>query len=229
MAATTTVQEILDAAFGKSTKSQPGTIATNAVELLELVKRKLQGIYGFAAAIDVKHFSDKDDVTGVGSFWERPEAAEAVIRIETASPDFTEVVVVPFDDRLAAEPEIALYEFDGGYTASEGQTAPPGATDTLTFWFAKRPDDPNPFDLSGVLDPDWDEAYNELLILEVAIYLAQKDGRTGEVEMLKTERNTWAQLFGSYLGHSTSNEQRRFGHKRHVNVESLLPMLTGGA
>ena len=227
MAVTTTVQDILDAAFGKSNKNQPGTIATQSVELLELVKRKLQGIYGFAAAIDVKHFSDKEDVDGVASFWDRPEAAEAVIRIEDSS--LVEVVVVPFDDRLAAEPEIALYEFNGGYTASEGQTTPPGDTDTLTFWFAKRPDDPDPFDLNGILDPDWDEAYNELLILEVAIYLAQKDGRTGEVEMLKTERNTWAQLFGSYLGHSTSNEQRRFGHKRHVNVESLLPMLTGGA
>ncbi len=227
MAVTTTVQEILDAAFGKSNKNQPGTIATDAVELLELVKRKLQGIYGFAAAIDPKHFSDKEAVTGVGSFWDRPEAAEAVIRIEDST--LAEVVVVPFDDRLAAEPQIALYEFDGGYTASEGQTAPPGGTDVLTFWFAKRPDDPDPFDLSGILDPDWDEAYNELLILEVAIYLAQKDGRTGEVEMLKTERNTWAQLFGSYLGHSTANEQRRFGHKHHVNVESLLPMLTGGA
>lgn len=228
MAVETTVQDILDAAFGKSNKNQPGTIATDQIELLQLVIRKLRGIYGFAAAIDVKHFSDKEDVTGVASFWDRPEAAEAVIRIETAA--FLEVVVVPFDDRLAAEPEIALYEFDGGYTASEGQTNPPGATDDLTFWFAKRPDDPEPADdLDGVLDPDWDEAYNELLILEVAIYLAQKDGRSDEVELLKTERNTWAQLFGSYLGHSTANEQRRFGHKRHVNVESLLPMLTGGA
>ena len=228
MAVTTTVQNILDGAYARSTKNQPETIATEAVELLEVVKRRLRGLYAFAAAIDPKHYSDKEAIVGAASFWDRPEAAEAVVRIENDS--FVKVAVVPYDDRLAAEPEPALYEFGGGYTASEGQTAAPGATDTLTFWFAKRPDDPTPFDLTGLLDPDWDEAYNELLILEVAIYLSLKDGgREGEAELLKVERNTWAQLFGSYLGHSTANEERRFGHKRHVNVESLLPMLTGGA
>ena len=56
-----------------------------------------------------------------------------------------------------------------------------------------------------------------------------KDNRDTEVAMLKQERNTWAQIFASYLQHSTANEQRRFGHKRVVNVDSLLPMLTGGA
>ena len=80
-----------------------------------------------------------------------------------------------------------------------------------------------------MLDEDWDEAYNDLLILEVAIYLAMKDGRSEEVQMLKAERNTWAQLFGQFLQHSTANLQRRFGHVKIINVETLLPMLTGGA
>lgn len=227
MAAITTVQDILNGAYGTSTKNQPSTIATEATELLAVVKRKLAGIYAFAARINPIHFSDSLDVAGVGSQWERPEAANAIFRIEDAS--FAEVVVVPFDDRLAAEPQIALYEFGGLFTASPGQTNPPGATDTLTFWFSKRPEDPNPDDLTGVLDPDWDDAYSDLLIFELAIYLALKDGRSGELEMLKAERNQWAQVFASYLQHSTANLQRRFGHQKIVDVETLLPMLTGGA
>ena len=230
MASTTTVQNILDGAYGTSTKNQPSTIATEATELLAVVKRKLAGIYAFAARINPVHFSDSLAVVGVASQWERPEAANAIFRIEDTS--FTEVVVVPFDDRLAAEPQIALYEFAGLFTASPGQTAPPGATDTLTFWFSKRPDDPDPDNLTGVLDPDWDDAYSDLLIFEVAIYLSLKDGkesRPGELEMLKAERNQWAQVFASYLQHSTANLQRRFGHRKHVDLETLLPMLTGGA
>ena len=227
MAATTSVQDILDAAFATSTKNQPGTIATSGVELLEAVKRKLQGIYAFAARVNPLHFATTLDVTGVGGVWERPEPANAIIRIEDAS--FVEVVVVPFDDRLAAEPKPALYEFGGNFIVSPLQTNPPGDTDDLTFWFSKRPDDPDPFDLTGLLDPDWDDGYNDLLIFEIAIYLAMKDGRDEEVAMLKQERNQWAQVFASYLQHSTANEQRRFGHQRIVNVDSLLPLLTGGA
>ncbi len=227
MAATTIVQDILDAAFATSTKNQPGTIATSGVELLEVVKRKLQGIYAFAARVNPLHFADTLDVTGVAGVWERPEAANAIIRIEDAS--FVEVVVVPFDDRLAAEPKPALYEFGGDFIVSPLQTNPPGDTDDLTFWFSKRPDDPDPFDLTGILDPDWDDGYNDLLIFEVAIYLSMKDNRDTEVASLKAERNQWAQVFASYLQHSTANEQRRFGHKRIVNVDSLLPLLTGGA
>lgn len=228
MAVTTTVQDILDAAFAKSTKNQPGTIATSETELLNVVIRTMRGVYAFAARINPYHFSVRQGVGGVAADWERPERAEAIIRIE--QQDTTEVIVVPLDDRLAAEPKPSLYEFEGVFTADGAQTNPPGGTDTLVFFYAKRPDDPTPpADLAGVLDPDWDEAYNELLILEVAIYLALKDGRSDEVQLLKGDRNQWAQLFGSYLQHATANLQRRFGHRRIVNVETLLPLLTGGA
>ena len=227
MAATTTVQDVLDGAYGTSTKNQPNTIADEATELLAVVKRKLAGIYAFASRINPIHYSQSLDVTGVAGQWERPEAANAIFRIEDAS--FVEVVVVPFDDRLAAEPQISLYEFGGFFTADPAQTNPPGDDDDLTFWFSKRPDDPDPDDLTGVLDPDWDDAYTDLLILELAIYLSMKDGRVEEVALLKEERNQWAQVFASFLQHSTANLQRRFGHKKVVDVETLLPLLTGGA
>jgi len=163
----------------------------------------------------------------VGGVWSRPENAEAMLRVETAAG--VEVVVVPFDDRFCEEPKPSIYEFGGGFTADPAQTAAPGDTDVLTFWFSKRPIDTTPAGVTGVLDLDWDESYNELLILEVAIYLAQKDGRLEEVQALKGDRNAWAKLFGDHLQHSTANLRRRYGHRKHVNVDSLLPMLTGGA
>jgi len=227
MAATTIVQDVLDGAYATSTKNQPDTIANEAVELKKVVQRKLQGIYAFASRVNPIHYSASEDVTGVAGQWERPEAANAIFRIEDAS--FAEVVVVPFDDRLAAEPQISVYEFGGFFTADPAQTTPPGDTDDLTFWFSKRPDEPDPDDLTGVLDPDWDDAYTDLLIFELAIYLSMKDGRVEEVTLFKEERNQWAQVYAQFLQHSTANLQRRFGHRKMVEVETLLPMLTGGA
>ena len=212
MAVTTTVQDILDGAYAKSTQNQPNTIATGAVELEQVVTRYLRGLYSFATRINPIHYSATAAVVGASSVWARPENAESIFRIETAGG--VEVVVVPYDGNFIADP---------------GQTGAPGAADTLTFWFSKRPIDPTPAGLTGVLDIDWDEAYNELLMLEVAIYLAQKDGRLEEVQSLKVDRNSWAGLFGAYLQHSTSNLRRRYGHRRIVNVETLLPMLAGGA
>ncbi len=227
MAVTTTVQDILDGAYAKSSKNQPGTIANEAVELTGLVTRLLRGLYNFAAEVNPIHFAETADVVGVASVWERPESAEAIIRIE--NDVFAEVIVVPYDDRLCEEPKPTVYEFGGDFFAFAGQTAPPGATDTLTFWYSKRPDDPAPGGVAGVLDSDWQEDYDELLILEVAIFLALKDGRGDEAAALKQDRNAWAQRFASYLTHSTANLHRRFGHRRHINVNTLLPMLTGGA
>jgi len=227
MAVTTTVENILDGAYGKSTQNQPNTIATEATELTALVTRLLRGLYSFAAEINPVAFSAQTPVTGVASAWARPEDAEAIVRIETAAG--VEVVVVPYDDRFCEEPKPSLYEFGGNFIADAAQTAAPGATDVLTFWYSKRPDDPTPAGVAGVLDPDWQEDYNELLMLEVAIFLAMKDGRLDEAAALKQDRNVWAQRFGTYLQHQTSNLRRRFGHRKHVNVDSLLPMLTGGA
>ena len=227
MAVTTIVQDILDGAYSKSTQNQPGQIATESVELVELVTRLLRGLYSFAAAINPIHFAVKVPVTGVASVWARPENAEAVIRIETLA--FAEVSIVPYDDRLADNPNPSVYEFARVFTASEGQTTPPAPTVVLDFWCSKRPVDPSPFTTSGVLDPDWQEDFNELLVLEVAIFLAIKDGRAAEAEQLKQERNAWASRFASYLQHATPGLKRRFGHRRHVDVETLLPLLAGGA
>ena len=225
MAVTTTVQDILDGAFAKSTKNQPGTIATSGVELLEVVVRSLRGLYAFAARVNPIAFSAIDVVGEAAGFWERPELAQAIFRVEQ-NADNAEVAVVPFDDQQAEPSLLSVYEFNGGFNVI---TTPEGTpTGDLDFWFAIRPDDPTPFDLTGVLDPKWIEDYNELLMLEVAIYLSQKDGRIEEIQGFSQTRNAWAQLYANFLQHGTANLRRRFGHAHVVNVDSLLPMLAGG-
>ncbi|MCL7965369.1 MAG: hypothetical protein M8858_08125, partial [marine benthic group bacterium] len=75
----------------------------------------------------------------------------------------------------------------------------------------------------------WREDFNELLILEVAIELSAKDGRTDEVAALMQDRNGWLVQFVSFLQHSTSGLRRRHGHRKHINIEQLLPLVAGGS
>lgn len=224
MAVTTTPRDILEAAYPRSMQNNPGTIATESTELLAVVKRALDGCFAFAARINPTFFADTADVVGVGGVWARPETAESLFRIEEA--DGTEVVVVPYDDRTAEALLPSLYEYGRNFYAA-GNATDPGDTDTLTFYYSKRAD--QPAGLDSTLDALWVEQFNELLILEVALYLAVKDGaaqsRGNELQALVAERNRWANRFNAFLEHATTNLRRRYGHVRRINTEALLPIL----
>jgi hypothetical protein len=224
MAVTTTVQMILNAAYSRSTQNNPGTIATESTELLAVVQRALDGCYAFAARINPTFFAETADVVGAAGIWVRPELAESIFLIEEA--DATEVVVVPYNDRTAEELLPSLYEFGQNFYKA-GNAADPGDTDSLTFYYAKRPDTLTTLD--DTLDAMWREQFNELLVNEVAIYLATKDGaaqsRANELQVFVAERLRWANRMSAHLEHATANLRRRYGHVQRFNTEALLPIL----
>ena len=234
MPVTTTPRDILLAAYGKSTQNLPGDIATEAAELLQVVIRAMRGIYAAAARVNPYFFAEiRPDVAYDASRggWPRPEAAESVFRIEGQGspggrvPAGTEVVVVPLEDRTAEVGLPAVYRLGQVYRPA-GNPADPNENDALTFMYAKRPDDPAGLD--SPLDPLWTEQFNELLVLEVAIYLALKDERMEEVQALKQERAPWITSLVAFLQHETANERRRYGAVRYINTSHLYPLLAGG-
>jgi len=315
MAVTTTPTDLIEAAYAKSMKNNPGQIATETTELLQVVVRMLRKFYSIAARVNPLYFADTEVVapTASGDGWTRPEGAESIFRIEkkkagtpvytadntgdgvvtvTVGPDAVlgayvlectaeagnggtfkltdpagviaaadvavgtlhtttgelnvlvadgaedwdtgdiititvtdqEVVVVPENDRGAESGLPAVYRKGKTFYAA-GNTYDPVETalgDSLTFWYSKRPDDPASVD--GVVDLSWEEAYNELVILEIALYLSNKDGRNEEMAQLASERDEWLRLFIMFLEHETSNERRRYGHLRRFNTQSLVPL-----
>jgi hypothetical protein len=235
MPVTTTPRDILLAAYAKSTKNKPGTIATESTELLQVVIRAQRGLYAFAARVNPTFFATYTDVTATSGAWARPQQAESIFRIERTNNTTggtgtagDEVVLVPFDDRKAESGLGAVYRIGQSFYPA-GNTPDPTGGD-LRFYYAKRPSDPA--DLNAALDALWTEQFNELLVLEVAIYLALKDGRGDEAAVLRADRDTWARLFIAFLEHSEANERRRFGHLRRFNTNTLLPigsLLAGGS
>ncbi len=219
-----TIQEISDGAFAKSSKNQPGVSAAET-EIATQIQRIVQGAFAVAAVVNPTKFAEKADVVGVASEWVRPVEAEAVIRIENAA--FGEVVVVPYDDRLVEDPKPMLYEFGPNFIASIGQTNAPGAADTLTFWFARRPADLTTVDFAGDIDPEYPDAYLDLLMHQFAMYLAMKDGRGGEVEALTVGRDGWLQRYVSWLERTTPILRHRFATKRVYSPDTLKTMMGG--
>ncbi len=234
MAVTTTPRDILVGAYAKSTKNRPGTIATEATELLQLVIRIVQGLYTVAARVDQTYFAAEVDKT-FSSGWPRPQEAESIFRMERtalttggtgSAADL--VNIVPFDDRGAEKGLGAVYRM--GQTYQTAGNAPDPTGGTLRFFYAKRPSDPA--NLDAALDALWTEQHNELLMLEVAMYLALKDERAAEVADLRPQRDGWARLFISHLEHSETNVRRRWGHVQRIETNTLVPLsslFAGGA
>lgn len=227
MAVTTTGQMLLDAAYAKSLKNRPGEIATGATELLNLIIRSMQGLYAYAARVNPMFFSETAAVAFVSPGWTRPPLAESVIRIE--NPNGAEVVIVPYDQRDAEPGKPALWRFGQIYRPASSAAVNP-QSGALTFFYAKRPT--APANLAATVDALWTEQFNELLVLELAIYLALKDGRGEEVPGLTADRDKWLTLYTAFLEHETAQERRSYGHVHRFVGPSLVPLtslLAGGA
>jgi hypothetical protein len=233
MAVTTTPSDILAAALGTSLKNRPGVLATAATELLQKVIRALRGLYAVAARVNPTFFAESASVTFASTGWARPENAESVYRLERVAGTTggsgsagDEVVVVPFDDRAAELGRGAVYAFGKVYRSAGNAKDPTGGD--LAFWYARRPT--SPATVNATLDPQWTEQFNELLILEVALYLAGKEPnmRGAELALLSADRLSWLNLFIEFLQHETANTRHRYGHQAVVNVNSLLPLLAPG-
>ncbi|MDZ7418794.1 MAG: hypothetical protein ONB52_21935 [candidate division KSB1 bacterium] len=227
----TTVRDILEAAYAKSVKNRPGTLATETGELLQTVIRAHRGLYAVAARVNPLFFGKIANVTFATSGWPRPTDAEAVFRLEWIAgtngttggtwADGTEIVVIPFDDRNAEPLLPSVYRFGQMFYGAGRSGDPTGGP--IRFFYSKRPTDPA--NLDSQLDASWPEQFNELLVLEVAMYLAHKDGRMEELPKLERDRDRWLELYIGFLQHETVNERRRFAHVWRINTTSLLPLL----
>lgn len=222
-----TVRQILDAAYAKSAKTRPSVAVTEALEGIDIVIRAVQGLYAYAARVNPIYFAGTSLVGfGVDS-WARPAEAETIFRIETTANPPAEVVVVPFDDRKAEPSKPAVYELGQKFYPAGNPFDP--VSGNLTFWYSKRPT--SPAAVADPIDASWCETYNELVILEVALYLAIKDGRQDDRAALTVARDHWLGLYTAFLEHATSNLRSRFSQVRRFTTQTLVPLkgvLAGG-
>ena len=214
-----TPAELFVDAYAKSKKNQPGKIAAEGTELLGVANRALRATFMVAARVNPFFYMDSEDVSYAAPGWAYPDNAEAIYRIEMA--DGTEVVVVPFDDRDAESGSPAVYRAGQVFRQAD-PTGDPETTDDLTIYFTRIPTDAAT--TATAMDTAFPVSYRELLVLEIAIYLALKDGRMDEAEVLKGQRDSWLQMYMAHLEHEVMNERGRWGQFEPFRTPSLVPL-----
>ncbi len=222
-----TPEDILNDAYPKSKKFQPGKIVVETTEGLAVVNRVIRTMFQIGTRVNPHFFGDVASVAHNGTTgWPRPSAAEAIYRIE--NPGGAEVVVVPFDQRTIESGKPAVYRFGQVFRTAGNANDP--TSGSLSFFFSKRPTDAATITTS--IDPLWPEAYAELATLEVAAYMAAKDKLQEELSYFVSERDRWLRMFIMFLEHETMNERRAYGHIQSFNTGSLVPiasLLAGGS
>jgi len=204
----TLVQDIYRAALGTSILNRASQHGD--AEIVGVVNRSIRRYFTQAARINPRVFGRRVEVgfNGAVSGWPRPDC-NVVYRVEKA--DGTEVVTVDFDQRGADPVRPAVYEL-GGIYYSAGNALDPVAG-SLFFFVSARPRAATALtgDPAGTLDPLWVEDFNDLPILDVAMYLARKDGRAADLAALAEEWKTEAERYRLFLQMGGANVLRDYG------------------
>lgn len=216
-----TYEEIINAAWGLSTKNVPGKTASEHPELTGVVHRSLKAVYQIAASINAPFFGAQQSVAGSGGSWTIPTRAEQVFYIENPSGD--EVIVVRYDERDVDTQKPAVYQLGLEVFPAGNTPDPDPAADELLFFYAEDPG-AAPTGVTDSLPTSWDDSHEDLLILQVGIYLARKDSgpRQGELQALIGERDRELARFVRKVESFQSNIVSRFPGRRISNTESIV-------
>lgn len=223
----TTMQQIVEAAYSRSTANDPGKLATDG-ELVAVANRIYHALFALAAAAAPERFTSKVALAALAG---APAAAVLstdiidVRRVQTAAGAKVNVIPVEELDRgwhLAP----CVYR-QGGSLVSRGQAGDPVAGDILTVWQLDAPVDLTA--LASVVDARFPTRHIELIVVELAMYLATKDtGRdAAEFAALKQYRDMNMEAFFRLSGLSMTALQSPHGGVIHQRLNELMKVASG--
>jgi len=212
-------EHVINRAFGMSSANDPGRTATK-MELLNVLRARLRVLYSRANRLNPFFSAVFKDVSPASGKWQRPDGAMRVILIEAAENNTgatavlkagDEVHNVPVEDRKNAELAPRVYRLGNCYY-TVGETGDPDSADTgdkLRFYFSD--DSPGVSGLDGCL-PEWlPDENEELLVIQLAKYLARKDKARGDLEALTAEEVSLLAEFDVSVTDADMNVSKRFG------------------
>lgn len=206
-----TPEEIILAAYGYSKHNTRGQIASEQGELLPLVGRRLRLYFAEAARENQTVTAIRVTVSPVAGAWARPTELESVIGAEQGGE---EVTILPWDQRHLEPSKPCIYPLGQVYYPAGTANDPDTGAD-IDFFGPKVADLPSL--LNDDLDVLWPRQFSELLVLDVAMYLARKDGRQNELAALQQEWQAFHDRWLLWLGHEDAAEARAHTTQRRAN------------
>lgn len=221
---TTTAQNLIEAAYSRSTANDPGKLATDG-ELLGVANRIQHTLFALAAAAAPERFMSRVNLTALSGTPAATTLTTDVIdvrRMQNASGGKVNVIPVEEIDRgwhLAP----AVYR-QGLSLVSRGNAGDPISGDVLTCFQLDAPADLTA--LNSVVDTRFPTRHIELIVVEMAIYLATKDtGRSAsEFQALKDFRDMQLEAFFRLSGLSMTALQSPHGG---IIVQRLNQLMSG--
>lgn len=215
-------RDVLDAAYGLSLKTQPGEVATEDPELLDVIVRTLHAISTIAASVNPTFFGVEGNVTPLAddSGWAEPAEAESIFYVE--DPSGEEVVVVRAQEKGLEPHRPGVYSI-GRVLKPRGEAQDPDpTTDNLTVYYSKELKSPTT--LTDDFDALWDESHDGLVIQQVGLYIAIKDigSQAPELQEFRRDRNRELARFVRRLENQLSNIRSRFGPFLIRNSQSIV-------
>lgn len=226
-----TALQIMQSAYATSRHNDAGRVADESGELLTVLNRVLRDYFAEGARINRKWFGKKTSVALASGTWARPVTAEMILRLEAgagmqtagavAIAAGTEIADVPFDQRHIEPGKPAVYSF-GQLWYPRSAAAPDPQAGSLSLFYSAAPTVLAA--TSDQLDALWPESQNGLLIFDLAIYLALKDGeRANEVAAFTAQRDAAHAQYLAFLEHESTTEVRSYGHGNRFNTPSTSP------
>lgn len=226
-----TPNDVITSAFGRSTKNTRGKLATDATELLRIVNQSFRYWWAFGCRINWPYFGAELDVAPDDDGeeppapirqWTRPVTAEAVafVKMPLIGGERQDVAIVPLNEPMT-DGRPALYRIGTKYKPADGADEPTAAR-TLTFFFARKA--PIAAAADDDFDAAWPREYSDLLAIDVAGYLATKDGRAEELAGLGAERDKLMDAFRMFLEHEQMNVEQRFWNARLPAITPMTPV-----
>lgn len=216
-----TVEEWALRSYGYSKKSQPDRIANEGEELRELAFRVLQAVFQVAARINWTYFgATSGAVASTSGGWLIPTAAELIGWMSTdGSTDPSSRVFPVGIGEVDPEPGRAtVYRLGPRFFPGVNITT----AASIHFLYSRTPTEPP--DTTTAIETDYPVSHEDLLILEMAMYLALKDGRHAEMRELEPMRDVAALRFAQHLQHAAVGIPRTWFPQR-FQGEEFSPLL----
>lgn len=201
---TSTAQNLIEAAYLRSTANAPGKLAIDQ-ELINHLDRTHQGYCALLAAAAPERWLNTVLVTWSGS----PPALTGfgtdfidIHRVENTATG-KEVTIGPASEKGRAWfAGVPFCWRQGIQLISRGATGDPAANDQATVYLLQNPTILTA--LTSTIDTRYPQRFEMLLILDLAIYLSLKDatsgGRKDELDALKAEREMHFKAFSTLTG-----------------------------
>lgn len=196
----TTVQQLMEAGYLRSTANDAGKIADDP-ELIPFLNRTYQHYAALLATAAPERWVSVVSGTwqaGPPPFYTLPADVIDIHRIEDGTGN--QIHLFPVREKGRAWVVAPACWREGPNLKSRAQTGDPSPGDAVTLWVL---DAPATLAAAGSsLDPRWPVRHDELLVLDVAIYLSVKDeGRpVEEYNELIAERKLARQAFYALNG-----------------------------